>query len=162
MQLPSLGFGMGWEWFANVELLFLLLPNFRCDINQTQSTAGSSFIQSSNFLSLIWRVRGWRSSNIGGAWEEQGTSQASLKIFEGVKRGWESILPLKIKQKNPTQPTNKNQNQSLFQINCYSLKAVVTSFEHFCNPAEHDSVELLPLESAAEALTGSHPSRMAF
>lgn len=57
------GMGQGEGSVANLELFFLLLPNFRCGINQTQSTAASGFVASSNFLSLIWRVRGWGSRN---------------------------------------------------------------------------------------------------
>lgn len=60
-----------------------------------------------------------------------------------------------------TQQTNKPSPQYLFQIICLSLKAVVTSLEHFSNPAEHNSVELLPQESAVSALTGSDPRQNA-
>lgn len=60
-----------------------------------------------------------------------------------------------------TQQTNKNPLQYFFQIICLSLKAVVTSLEHSSNPAEHNSVELLPQEMAVSALTGSSPSQNA-
>lgn len=39
---------------------------------------------------------------------------------------------------------------------------MVTSLKRFCNPAEHDSVELLPQETAVVALTGSDPSWTGF
>lgn len=65
--------------------------------------------------------------------------------------------------KIPPQANNNNKKtlNHLFQMNCYSLKAAVTSLERFRNPAEHDSVELLPEETAVAALTGSDPTRTA-
>lgn len=80
--------------------------------------------------------------------------KASLKIFEGAIKGWESIVPLK----RPNKPTTP---QYLFQINCFSLKAVVTSLEHYSKPAEHSSVELSPQDTSVLALTGSDPGQSA-
>lgn len=61
--------------------------------------------------------------------------------------------------KRPNKQTQPPPPQYLFKINCFSLKAVVTSLERFSNPAEHNSVELFPQETAALALTGSDPGQ---
>lgn len=58
-----------------------------------------------------------------------------------------------------TKQTNTTSPQYLFQINYFSLKAVVTSLERFSNPAEHNSVELLPQAAAVLALAGSNPAQ---
>lgn len=68
--------------------------------------------------------------------EEQDTSQASSKISEGVKMGWERITPLKKK--------NCEQNCFILHELFFHWKAVLTRLERFCNLAEHASVELLP------------------
>lgn len=81
--------------------------------------------------------------------------EANLKIFEGVKKGWESIK----RTLKKTQQANTFCPQYLFQINCFSLKAVVTSLEHFSNPTKHNSVEPLPKETAVLAFTDSDPSQ---
>lgn len=59
------------------------------------------------------------------------------------------------------QQTNASPPQYLFQINCFSLKAMVTNLERFSNPAEHSSVELLPQEAAVLALPGRDPGQNA-
>lgn len=65
--MPSLGIEMGSRGggVANLELLFVLLPNFRCGITQPWSTAGSGSIASSIFLFHIWGGEGGEDRILG-------------------------------------------------------------------------------------------------